>query len=204
MQNIHPLFIHFPIALLSVGLLFDIVGSAFKNDSLRNSGWWCQVSGIVAIIGATITGLLAESTVGHGDASHSIMETHKILELIAVGIFALLFIWRSIRKTHLPQTLPLLIVYFVVGASAVSIMFFGSHLGGRLVYEFGVGGSAVQQPEDVEHQHNHGEVTEDEAEHNHEKHEHDITDEISPALDDTTKQQKKDVHIHNDGKIHEH
>lgn len=108
MQNIHPLFIHFPIALLSVGLLFDIVGSAFKNDSLRNSGWWCQVSGIVAIIGATITGLLAESTVGHGDASHSIMETHKILEFIAVGIFALLFIWRSIRKTHLPQTLPLL------------------------------------------------------------------------------------------------
>ena len=39
MQNIHPMFVHFPLALLSVGLLFDILGYLLKKQSLSSAGW---------------------------------------------------------------------------------------------------------------------------------------------------------------------
>lgn len=156
MQNVHPLFVHFPIALLSVGLLFDILGRLFNKESLRSSGWWCGIFGMVAILGAVASGLFAEGTVAHSDESHSIMETHKTLGLVAFGMFALLFTWRSIAKTRLPEKLLPLGVYFLMAAFGVGMMFYGAHLGGRLVYEFGVGGTAVQQPrKDVPHIHNH-------------------------------------------------
>ena len=208
MQNFHPLFVHFPIALLSIGLLCDILGSTLKKNSLHNSGWWCQVFGIVAITGAITTGLLAEGTVEHSDVSHNIMETHKLFELIAVGFFAVLFIWRSICKTLLPQTLPLLIVYFITGAFAVGIMFYGAHLGGRLVYEFGTGGSVVSHSEGVghrnHHQHNHGKATEIEAEHNHGTGaQNSIKDTVSSSVD-TASEKQKNIPIHKDGKEHTH
>jgi Predicted membrane protein len=156
MQNIHPVFVHFPIALLSVGLLFDILGSFFDRDSLRKAGLWCQVFGTAAIIGATITGLLAdECCLTHSHEAHRILETHKKLELIATGIFVPLFIWRSISKTHLPQKLKLLRIYFAIGVLGMGIMFYGAHLGGKLVYEFGVGVSTANHFEGHGHHHGH-------------------------------------------------
>jgi uncharacterized membrane protein len=210
MQNVHPYFVHFPIALLSVGVLCDLFGIIFKKDSLRNAGWWIQLFGTAAIVVTVITGLLAESTVGHSDTSHEIMETHKTLELVAVGIFALLFIWRSIQKTLLPSRnagLPLLIVYLIIGVSAIGIMFYGAHLGGRLVYEFGVGGSAVSQPEGAGHQHNHDKAIpplRDEAEHHHDTGTQSLVkDTISSPVDTVSGKQKR-IHIHKDGKEHTH
>jgi uncharacterized membrane protein len=204
MQNIHPLFVHFPIALLSIGLLCDILGSTLKKDSLHNSGWWCQVFGTVAIIVTITTGLLAERTVGHSDASHNIMETHKLFELIAVGFFAVLFIWRSICKTLLPQTLPLLIVYFITGAFAVGIMFYGAHLGGRLVYEFGIGGSVVPHSEGAGHRHNYDKATEFKAEHNHDTGVRDSINNTVSSPVDTALEKEKKIYIHKDGKEHTH
>ena len=204
MQNVHPVLVHFPIGLLSVGLLCDILGSVFSKNSLRSSGWWCQVFGIAAIIAAALTGVLAESTVGHSDASHEIMEMHKTLGLVAMGIFGLLFLWRSARRTLLPQALPLLIVYFIVGASAVGLMFFGAHLGGRLVYEFGVGGSAIEQREDAGHHHSHSETPGNEAEHYDGTEEQKlIKDTISTPADTMLKKQRK-IHVHKDGNEHTH
>lgn len=136
------------------------------------------------------------------------METHKLFELIAVGFFAVLFIWRSICKTLLPQTLPLLIVYFILGAFAVGIMFYGAHLGGRLVYEFGIGGSVVSHSEGAGHQHNHqhnyDKATEIEAEHNHDTGVRDsLKDTVSAPVDTASEKQKK-IYIHKDGKEHTH
>jgi uncharacterized membrane protein len=32
MQNIHPYFVHFPLALLAIGLLWDIFGVVLKKE----------------------------------------------------------------------------------------------------------------------------------------------------------------------------
>lgn len=153
MQNIHPYFVHFPIAILSVGLLWDLLGILFKKQSLKNAGWWAQLFGTAAIIVTVVTGLVAANTIPHNEASHEIMETHETIGLIVGGVFIILFIWRSILKTMLPSKNLQQLIYLAIGGLAVLTMFYGAHLGGKLVYEFGVGGSAVQQPTQS-HQHN--------------------------------------------------
>lgn len=175
MQNIHPYFVHFPIALLSVGLLWDLLGIILKKESLKNAGWWAQLFGTAAIVITAITGLIAANTVVHNDAAHEIMETHKTIGLIVAGVFILLFIWRSILKTMLPSRNLQQLIYLAIGGLAVITMLYGSHLGGKLVYEFGVGGSAVQQTEQPhqhdeaseEHEHKNNHDSSSESEHQH-------------------------------------
>ena len=148
MQNIHPLFVHFPLALLSTGLFFDFLGLTLRKESFRNAGWWCQAFGILAVIAAATTGLMAEESLDHSthnDQVHETLELHETLMLISAGLFAALFVWRAIRKSALPSRLPLVALYFAIGAAASGTMFFGAHQGGRLVYEFGIGGTAVKQ-----------------------------------------------------------
>jgi len=162
MQNIHPYFVHFPIAILAIGLLWDLLGILLKKESLKNAGWWAQLFGTVAIVITAITGLIAANTVVHKDAAHEIMETHETIGLIVTGVFIVLFLWRSFLKTALPSQKLQQIIYLVIGGLAVLMMLYGAHLGGKLVYEFGVGGSAVQQSthppqhNDASEEHEHG------------------------------------------------
>lgn len=165
MQNVHPYFIHFPIALLAVGLLWDILGVILKKESLLQAGWWALLFGTVSIIASVTTGLIAAKTVPHtGGAAHEIMEQHETLGLVVASIFVVLLLWRSLMRTKLPSKTLVLVVYMLITIGAVTTMLAGAHLGGRMVYEFGVGGSAVQQSEGTEHHHgeeNRSDINED-------------------------------------------
>lgn len=153
MENVHPLFVHFPIALLSVGLICDVAGVVLKKDSLSSAGWWLQAFGVAAAATAAVTGLLAAPSLLQSESAHEVMEAHETLELIAVGVFILLFVWRSVGRTRLPRKTVLTVIFFVVYAAAVGILLYGAHLGGRLVYEFGIGVSAVPAVEDGHEHH---------------------------------------------------
>lgn len=152
MQNVHPLFVHFPIALLSVSVLFDLLGQILKKDSLTVSAWWMQIMGTAALVFTAATGLIAETTVGHSDDAHEVMQNHKTMELIAAGIFLFIFIWRLILRGKTPsesgKTAHTL--YTIMAIGAVAFMLTGSYWGGKLVYEYGVGVS-VSQKEAPEH-----------------------------------------------------
>ncbi|PIR17199.1 MAG: hypothetical protein COV46_05260 [Deltaproteobacteria bacterium CG11_big_fil_rev_8_21_14_0_20_49_13] len=149
MQNIHPLFVHFPIALLIFSVACDILGRLFKKGSLENAGWWSLFFGMIAIAAAATTGLLAASSAPHLDAAHEIMEDHERLQLIAGAIFLILFIIRIVNRTRLPQMRLMLVSYIVLSLIGVGIISFGAHLGGRLVYEYGVGTNIIG--ENIQH-----------------------------------------------------
>lgn len=137
MQNIHPWFVHFPLALLAFGLLFDFLGFVWKKHSLSAAGWWCHVFGVATAIPTILTGFQAFFTVGHStEAAHQIMRTHRNVQLTVGILFTGLLIWRSISKHIVPRRTP---IYFVIAATAVGLMLYGAHLGGQLVYEYGVG-----------------------------------------------------------------
>lgn len=154
MQNIHPLIVHFPIALLLIGVGADLASHILWRNSLKHVGWWCQLLGFLALVAAVTTGLIAESAVVHNDAAHEIMETHEQLGFAVLGLFAILFIWRSLRRSHLPEALVQRLAYLILAIAATGVMAYGAHLGGRLVYEFGVGTRLGElAAEDAEHEH---------------------------------------------------
>lgn len=138
LQNIHPIFVHFPLALLSAGILFDVLGYGLKKPSLSDAGWWVFALGVVAAIITVFTGLQAEETVSLSQEAHEVLENHEHFQIYSTVVLTGLLIWRGIKRGSLPNP-PIL--YLIITAIAVSTILFGSHYGGKLVYQYGVGTS---------------------------------------------------------------
>ena len=126
-ENLHPLFVHFPIALLSTGLFFDILAKLFNREDLENGGFWCMLMGIISCLFTNFTGLMAFLS----EASFTELPqfTHGLLIWGATIIFIILFWVRikfqlDLRYSTLKRT-----IYFLIYILAVGILFYASHLG---------------------------------------------------------------------------
>ncbi len=130
---LHPLLVHFPIALWTIAIAAELGGWAAGRD------WWavsfdCQALGAIAAIVATAAGVADYAALPR---AHPAADT-AVFHMMAMGGAWLLFV-SSLALRGLPasQTPPL-----VATAAAVAgflVMAIGGWLGGRLVYRFGVG-----------------------------------------------------------------
>ena len=67
--DLHPLVIHFPIALFSSAVLFDFIAVIFKKDELLITSWWVMLLALFSSAFSIITGLIDDSLIGHLFAS---------------------------------------------------------------------------------------------------------------------------------------
>src|SRR3990172_5092198 len=149
---IHPMMVHFTIALLSAGFLCDFLARFTRNESLKNASWWNRLFGFFAIIPTALTGWLAARSTPHSDAAHEIIEIHETLGFTALGIFAVLFLWMILIRVNVAtRFIALSTVLWLIG---VGVIFAGGYYGGKLVYEFGVGVKTEIQEKSVKHKHN--------------------------------------------------
>ncbi|MDP3920745.1 MAG: hypothetical protein Q8R76_08075 [Candidatus Omnitrophota bacterium] len=72
--NIHPLFVHFPIALLLTSTAFYFLGSIFKKEELLAAGQWALYFGTLSAAVTVWTGLQAAKTAPHGGDDHEAPE----------------------------------------------------------------------------------------------------------------------------------
>ena len=57
-EMLHPILVHFPIALLSMALLFDVIGWVRNSSSFRSAGLYCLATGAVGTLLAVLSGLI--------------------------------------------------------------------------------------------------------------------------------------------------
>ena len=133
LETIHPLFVHFPIALLSTGLLFDFFSIILSREDLEHGGFWCMLIGIISCLFANFTGIMAFLSEGSFELEGSFINllnfTHFLLMWGATFIFAILFWVRikyqlEIRYSNLKRN-----IYLFFNILAVGILFYASHLG---------------------------------------------------------------------------
>ncbi len=86
-MNIHPLFVHFPIALLVMYALMEIIPRAwiFRIKWWRNAKIFLSITGLLATIPTLITGDMAADIIGET----KLIETHALMAIITVSIFAI-------------------------------------------------------------------------------------------------------------------
>lgn len=136
LDNLHPLFVHFPIALLFLFFLFDVVGSLFDKADWRRAAGWFLYSGAI-FSGFTIAmGLIAAESVAHGGDVHEIMERHEQLGISVFLLASVLAIWRWLAKGEIrgaANTLHLIFATILIG-----LLIFTADLGGLMVYKYGV------------------------------------------------------------------
>jgi uncharacterized membrane protein len=126
-----------PAALLVMAVLFEILGSALKRETLRTAGFWMLVAGAVGALAAIVSGLRAEATIEHGNATHMIMERHQTLAITTGIVFGLLAGWRVLRRKQMPSRERS--AYLTVAVAGSLLLFYVAHLGGNLVFRYGAG-----------------------------------------------------------------
>ncbi|MEJ0021885.1 MAG: DUF2231 domain-containing protein [Candidatus Doudnabacteria bacterium] len=133
-MNIHPIFVHFPIALLTTYAVLELL----RFDFINRQPYWFYVKAVLVILGALsgyvtiVTGLMAESLI-KDQSSHTLISTHELWAITSIGIFsiiALVYLWswwnsRFGMKSKLVLVLALagILCLLITGALGGSIIF---------------------------------------------------------------------------------
>jgi len=138
MHTIHPFLVHFPIALLALCLVFELVAWFSRKPALSQVGWWLQVVGTVGVIVAALSGVVAEASAGTALLrAADTFEWHEQLAFAACAVFAVLLFFRFSSHRALPDGWPRL--YLAALAVGVVLVLMTGWVGGELVFRYGVG-----------------------------------------------------------------
>ena len=133
----HPRVVHFPIALSIVGALFIMIGTLRRQERWAGYGQVSLLLGWLGIMAAVVTGLIDQTTAPQTTAVAAVINQHitaGIALLVAVG----LALYWPLRNKKLWQS-PARWGYLALLAAIVTLVLIEGWLGGKLVYEFGVG-----------------------------------------------------------------
>jgi uncharacterized membrane protein len=132
---LHPVIVHFPIALLITAIVFEVLALVLKRDVLREASTWLLGLGFLGGLVAAATGILAEDAAEDGGVPESAIETHESFAYAALAVFALLIAIRWLqRKRKIPNA-----VFLALGVVGVALIGLTGYFGGDLVYHYGAG-----------------------------------------------------------------
>ena len=144
LQNLHPLVIHFPIALLMGAALLYVAAWLLKRDRLAYSAFVVLMMGALSIAVAVATGLYAEQGVMLSlSVREHLLQPHKTAMLATLWICAMLTAWAILARPFPKKGRRLFLFLLLV---MIGVMTVGADFGGRMVYDYNAGGSACHQP----------------------------------------------------------
>ena len=95
--NIHPLLVHFPIALLCAAAVVDVVGWAFRrNRPLRQLATVLYVLGTGGAVAAYVTGRAASQTIWLPGMAQAVLRQHWDWALRTVWFFGIVTVVRLV------------------------------------------------------------------------------------------------------------
>ncbi len=163
--ELHPIIVHFPIALLIVGVLLDFLALFLRRAHLVAAASWCLGFGALGLLAAELSGQLIEDHVNRALAGN-LLEMHKAFALSTVITFVTLFVLRILWLS--PQILSFLSpaipmaervgksirmgvpvlgsnsrlligIYLLLSVGGIVLLAITGYLGGTMVYDHGVG-----------------------------------------------------------------
>ena len=129
LDTVHPLLVHFPIALFSTGLFFDILAKVLDNEELDHAGFWTMLIALISSPFTIIAGIFAFMEEGSWLDLYQFQ--HGFLAFIST-LFLLVLFWARIklqldfRYSSLKRN-----IFLALHILAVGILFYGAHLGAK-------------------------------------------------------------------------
>lgn len=132
--RMHPVLVHFPIALLIAGVLFECVSIVLRRDRDKPSpaALACVVVGALGAAIAAWAGWLNADIEPHGSGVSDLMETHRWLGIVAASLAGVALIGGLIGASGKARAMTgLYRVALVLAAGVVGV---AGHWGGSIVY----------------------------------------------------------------------
>ncbi len=120
----HPLLVHLPIGILIFSIIMEFLNWKNKNEDFNKAIRISFIVGLLASIGAIITGLLLADEGGYEELA---LSRHKWMGISVMGLTALLLILDSFKKRFLNA-------YRIILLILVVLLSITGHLGGNLTH----------------------------------------------------------------------
>jgi uncharacterized membrane protein len=137
--HFHPMVVHFPIALILIGFLADLISLFFKQEKcLTKTGFYLMIVGTLSAIVAYISGNFFTEHPEEG-AIHEVFELHEsaaLITLIIMLVASIIRIFLVVRKLDETNWKWLVFALYLAGTIAVSITGFW---GGSMVFDYMTG-----------------------------------------------------------------
>ncbi|HEX5385310.1 MAG TPA: DUF2231 domain-containing protein [Gemmatimonadales bacterium] len=135
LQEIHPALVHYPLTLLPAALIADAIGNASDGTggrALREVGRWGMALAAGSAALSAVFGLVAQEESNAEGEARDILVTHRTLNVMLVSAATGMAWWRWNRLRAEPG-------YLALGMGAIAALGYSAYLGGKMVYEHGVG-----------------------------------------------------------------
>jgi len=135
-SHLHPMIVHFPVALIIVGFLADVIFLFFKNEKcLSKTGFYLMILGTIAAIAAWSTGHLFTNEPQQG-AILEVFEKHEsaaLITMLVMIIGSVIRLWLVLKKKEDSVLKWVVFGLYFLGFAAVAYTGF---MGGTMVFSY--------------------------------------------------------------------
>lgn len=135
-SHLHPMLVHFPIALITIGFIADVSSLFFKSEKcLSKTGFYLMMLGTLSAIAAWSSGQLFTIEPSQGSIVE-IFKKHETAALVTMLIMisgSVIRIWMVIKKNEDPMLKWVVFGLYFLGFAAVT---FTGFMGGTMVYNY--------------------------------------------------------------------
>jgi uncharacterized membrane protein len=124
----HVAMVHFPIALIFVGVAFDLLSLREQNLALLRAAYYTVIAAAIAALPTVATGILARQLQFEGKAPRGNLKLHMFLALSS-SVLIWLVCWLQIREQRKPRASSLAL-RLTVEVVAVALTLLTGHVGG--------------------------------------------------------------------------
>ena len=136
-MDLHPLLVHFPIALLSTAGLLECIAVVTRRHDFSRAAWWNQLLGTIGLGSAAFTGMRAGEVAGLTGIALETLDRHQQMAFVLTALFAGLLLWRLGTRTLLPARGRWF--YGLLYLAGIALLVAVAWYGGQLVFRFGAG-----------------------------------------------------------------
>ncbi|MDJ0732683.1 MAG: DUF2231 domain-containing protein [Nostocaceae cyanobacterium] len=135
-DTLHPIVVHFVIAMVLFAFFCDVVGYLTRNYRLYEVSWWNMLFATASIFVAIIFGQFEAGLAQPYNAAQPVLNLHTIIGWSLSGILAAITGWRYVIRSRNPEKMP--IPYLGVGLLLTVLVCVQVYLGDELVWVYGL------------------------------------------------------------------
>jgi uncharacterized membrane protein len=135
-DTIHPIVVHFVIAMVLFAVFCDVIGYFTRNHRLYEVSWWNYFFATVSIFIAIIFGQVEAGLATPYADVETTLNLHSLLGWSLSGILAAITGWRYVIRIRDPKVLP--VSFLGMGVLLTGLVFFQVYLGDLLVWVYGL------------------------------------------------------------------